>query len=139
MDALGIWRYGGRERFRTRTGEMTVSTRLPALGSICAMFALSVASAAPIPPHSVGASLYPPAGLDMTAIDISTRPGDDFFQYANGAWIARTTIPPDRPYMTEALAIRDRTEAQLRALMEDAAAKSGRAPASTEGKVGAFY
>ena len=38
---------------------------------------------------------YPPWGFDLTAIDQATKPGDDFFQHANGAYLARTTIPSD--------------------------------------------
>ena len=109
--------------------------RVPILYSL----ALSVASAAPLAPHRADTPLYPPSGLDMSAIDFSIRPGGDFFQYANGAWLARTIIPPDKPFMTEAQATRDRIEAQLRTLIEEAAMKSSHEPASTEGKVGAFY
>ena len=29
-------------------------------------------------------------------MDRSVRPGDDFFQFANGKWAAAATIPPDR-------------------------------------------
>jgi putative endopeptidase len=116
-----------------------MSAKVPALGPLCAALVLSTAAAAPLAPRAAGQPLYPPAGLDLTALDASTRPGEDFFQYANGAWIARTTIPADKPFMTEAQAIRDRTEAQLRTLIEDAAANAGHAPASLEGKVGAFY
>jgi putative endopeptidase len=83
--------------------------------------------------------LYPPAGLDMGATDPSTRPGDDFWQYANGAWLARTAIPADKPYVSEKEAMRDRTEAQLRALIETAAASAPHEPTTVEGKVGAFY
>src|SRR4051812_29026052 len=32
--------------------------------------------------------------LDPTNIDSSVKPGDDFFLYANGAWIKKTVIPP---------------------------------------------
>ena len=32
----------------------------------------------------------------MAGIDRAVRPGDDFFAYANGAWIKATAIPPDR-------------------------------------------
>ncbi|HTV52731.1 MAG TPA: hypothetical protein VME21_16190, partial [Steroidobacteraceae bacterium] len=35
-------------------------------------------------------------GLDLAAINPDVRPGDDFFQYANGRWLALTKIPPDR-------------------------------------------
>jgi putative endopeptidase len=33
--------------------------------------------------------------LDPKNIDPSVKPGDDFFNYANGAWIKRTEIPPE--------------------------------------------
>jgi predicted metalloendopeptidase len=33
--------------------------------------------------------------LDPKNIDPSVKPGDDFFEYANGAWIKRTEIPPE--------------------------------------------
>jgi putative endopeptidase len=116
-----------------------VSAKIAAFWSLCTMLTLSVAVSAPLPLHPVSPPLYPPAGLDMTAVDDSTRPGDDFFQYANGAWLARTEIPPDKPFMTEAQAVRDRTESQLRELIEQAAARSGHEPTSIEGKVGAFF
>ena len=35
-------------------------------------------------------------GLDVAGMDRNVRPGDDFFDYANGKWVAATTIPPDR-------------------------------------------
>src|SRR5881227_2575273 len=33
--------------------------------------------------------------LDPNNMDTSVKPGDDFFSYANGAWIKRTEIPPE--------------------------------------------
>src|SRR5881296_487258 len=33
--------------------------------------------------------------IDPKNIDTSVKPGDDFFRYANGAWIKRTEIPPE--------------------------------------------
>ena len=35
-------------------------------------------------------------GIAVANIDRSVKPGDDFYQYANGEWIKRTQIPPDR-------------------------------------------
>jgi putative endopeptidase len=75
----------------------------------------------------------------MSAMDSSINPGDDFFAHCNGAWIARATIPPDRPYMTESQLMRERTEGQLRAIIDEAAARAGHEPTSVDGKVGAFY
>src|SRR5881398_2222548 len=36
-----------------------------------------------------------PPPLDPKNMDTSVKPGDDFFKYANGAWIKRTEIPPE--------------------------------------------
>ena len=35
-------------------------------------------------------------GIAVGNMDPSVKPGDDFYEYANGAWIKRTEIPPDR-------------------------------------------
>ncbi len=34
-------------------------------------------------------------GLDLAAMDTSVRPGDSFFQYANGTWLKQAEIPAD--------------------------------------------
>ena len=35
-------------------------------------------------------------GIALDSIDRSVKPGDDFYRYANGEWLKRTEIPPDR-------------------------------------------
>ncbi len=35
-------------------------------------------------------------GINIANMDRSVKPGDNFFEYANGDWIKRTKIPPDR-------------------------------------------
>ncbi|HEX2817910.1 MAG TPA: M13-type metalloendopeptidase, partial [Phenylobacterium sp.] len=82
-------------------------------------------------------------GFDLTAMDAKTRPGDDFFRYANGAWFDRTAIPGDKPGISLRIYESDLAEARLRAIMEDSAAQipsgAGHEPKTVEGKVGAFY
>ena len=78
-------------------------------------------------------------GFDLTAMDKATKPGDDFFRYANGAWLDRTPIPPDKPGMSLRILESDLAEARLHAIMEDSAKAAGHEPATVEGKVGAFY
>lgn len=34
--------------------------------------------------------------VDVTEVDRGVSPGDDFFRYANGVWLARTEIPADQ-------------------------------------------
>jgi putative endopeptidase len=75
----------------------------------------------------------------MSAVDPSTRPGDDFFEYANGKYLSRTEIPADRPIASRRLDMTDRTDLKLRALLEEAANGVGEQPTDLKGKVGAFY
>ena len=35
-------------------------------------------------------------GIAVSNMDRSVKPGDDFYSYANGDWVKRTEIPPDR-------------------------------------------
>ncbi|HME40699.1 MAG TPA: M13 family metallopeptidase [Steroidobacteraceae bacterium] len=101
---------------------------LSAAAVLCLLAAVINADAAP---------QYSPWGLDLTAMDVKAKPGDDFDRYASGAWLARTEIPADKPRFTLRAMMDDTIEARLRELMETAAADSR--PASLESKVGAFY
>ena len=82
---------------------------------------------------------YAPSGFDLTAIDRSTKAGDDFFQYANGSYLARAVIPADRPTVSRRYEMTDRMEAQLHELFQDVARGVGVEPADNRGKAGAFY
>jgi len=48
------------------------------------------------PPPAAVATVAAPIGIDLTGIDKSVRPGDDFFAYANGNWLKTAEIPADR-------------------------------------------
>src|SRR2546427_573796 len=49
------------------------------------------------------------AASELTGIDRSVAPGDDFFAYANGAWIKSTDIPADRSSYGSAAALNELT------------------------------
>src|SRR5262252_8436725 len=78
-------------------------------------------------------------GFDSAGADPKTKPGDDFFRYANGAWIDKTEIPADKPGYSLRLAMTDLTEQRLHDMMDAAAAKAEHEPKTLDGKVGAFY
>lgn len=78
-------------------------------------------------------------GFDLAGMDTKTKPGDDFFRYANGTWIDNTQIPADKPAYSLRLAMTDLTEQRLRALLEAAGANPTDTPSSLEEKAGAFY
>src|SRR3954447_4805753 len=98
------------------------------------VLSLAVAFAEP-----AGKPQYGAWGFDTAGADLKTKPGDDFFRYANGAWLDRTAIPADKPGYSLRLAMTDLTEQRLHDLMEEAAKKAEPKPATIEGKVEAFY
>jgi putative endopeptidase len=77
-------------------------------------------------------------GFDGSGIDPAVRPGDDFFDYVNGAWLARTAIPADKSRFGMFDGLTDQTQEQVRAIVSEAAA-SGAAPATNAGKIGGLY
>ncbi len=68
----------------------------------------------------------------------SIRPGDDFYGYANGGWLARVAIPAGQlSYDTRAM-LMEKTSQRVRDLIQEAAA--GRSPkGSVAQKVGDYY
>ncbi|HEX4295534.1 MAG TPA: M13 family metallopeptidase [Rhizomicrobium sp.] len=77
-------------------------------------------------------------GIDLAGIDHSVAPGDDFYQYANGAWIKTAVIPPDRAVDGPGSVLIEKTRERVRDLIQDAA-KTKPAPGSDAQKVGDFY
>lgn len=47
-------------------------------------------------PSKVSQSIQKSIGIDVSAMDKSLKPGDDFYNYANGNWMKTTKIPADR-------------------------------------------
>jgi len=77
------------------------------------------------------------AGIDHNAIDISTAPGDDFWTYANGAWVKAHPIPADRSsYGVDAI-LKEETSKRIVDLIQ-AAAQNAK-PNSDAQKVGDYY
>ena len=72
-------------------------------------------------------------------MDTSVKPWDDFFQYANGGWLAHAAIPPAYRGAGVILEAQLRNQAILRAIAEKAAADPASDPGSPAGKIGAFY
>ena len=64
-------------------------------------------------------------GLDLQWVDERTRPQDDLFGHVNGRWLRTHEIPDDRSQDGAFRALRDRAEADVRAIVEEAAGESG--------------
>ncbi len=116
---------------------MTLKT-LPTPGAIVAAALCAIIGAATAAPPS-DAPAYPPFGLDLTARDASTRPGDDFYQFANGRYLARTPIPADQKVASRRSGMSNVIEERVHAILDDLAKDVALQPADLHGKVGAFY
>ena len=62
-------------------------------------------------------------GVDLSAMDKSVRPGDDFFKYVNGTWLKNTEIPADRTGTGSFLLLRIESEKRLKSIVAELAAK----------------
>src|ERR1700733_6184616 len=92
------------------------------------VFVLCLTGALAQPPN--GKPQYGAWGFDTEGADLKTKPGDDFFRYANGAWLDRVQIPADKPAYSLRLAMSDLTEQRLHDIMEEAAKKKETTPAT---------
>jgi predicted metalloendopeptidase len=97
---------------------------------------LALGSAAAPEPRAAAAAPSP-RGVDLSAMDRSVRPGDDFFAYANGSWLKKTEIPPDRAAYGVGAAMTELAAQRTAALIKEAAARQ--APAGSEARKIADY
>jgi putative endopeptidase len=78
-------------------------------------------------------------GVDLAGMDRSVTPGDDFFRYVNGTWADRTQIPADQTTYGVSALLRELSERQVRAIIEEWAAAGNLPAGSDEAKVAVLY
>jgi putative endopeptidase len=110
------------------------STKTPAAKSAAA--APTTATATNTQPEPVS---QPGVGLDVSTIDPSVSPCDNFFQYAAGSWLKRTPIPATESAWGSWNTLIDQNNAVLRGILDEAAANKTAAKGSNLQKVGDFY
>jgi predicted metalloendopeptidase len=98
--------------------------------------------AATIAAHFSAEALSPrtrhaPPGIDTAGMDRSVKPGDNFFAYANGAWLRRTDIPADRSTYSAGAMLDELTDRQVADLIRETA-RAG-APAGDSRRIGDYY
>ena len=77
-------------------------------------------------------------GISISNMDPAIEPGNDFYLYANGAWIARTRIPADRASVGVFTGLLDKSRRNVAAIVQQAARAN--APAgSNERKIADLY
>jgi putative endopeptidase len=78
-------------------------------------------------------------GFDLSNLDRTTSPCDDFFQFADGGWVKSHPIPAAYPTWGTFNKLRQDNETALRKILDEAAADKNAAPGSNWQKIGDFY
>jgi putative endopeptidase len=107
--------------------------------SAAALIVAAVYLPAPVAAHSQqmpAPKKFGSWGVDLSARDSSVKPGDSFFDHANGSWYKNAVIPTEYPLAGIALDTHLLTQAQLRSVVED----SARNPSTLSARqIGALY
>jgi len=98
---------------------------------VCASACIALASPA-------GKPTFGTWGVDLSGMDNSVKPGDDFFLYANGAWLARTEIPADRTSIGSFQNLQILSEKRMKELVEKGGG-GGPARLQIKGSAGLTY
>ena len=104
-----------------------------------ALIALCVAATACMKVADTSAPKTLEAGLDPAGFDRAVRPQDDLFRHVNGTWLAKTEIPGDKASYGAFDILFDKAQADLRAIVEEAAKSTSKTPGSEAQKIGDFY
>ncbi len=88
----------------------TPQPHLPQASPIASPEAIPVATPEATPEVSLG--------IQAADMDLATNPGDDFYQFANGGWLARTELPADVPAYGVFNEINDQVTVQIATVVD---------------------
>jgi putative endopeptidase len=97
------------------------------------LLTLTLTAAAQTPPSP--ASTH---GISLANMDTSVRPGDDFYLFANGGFVAHTRLPEDRASFGVFSMLSDRSFKQTASIIENAA-KASPAAGTNDRKIADLY
>lgn len=78
------------------------------------------------------------SGIDKVNMDLTAKPGTDFYQYATGGWTAAHPLTPEYSRYAQFDALAENNRKQLRELIEEMAAKQHK-QGTLEQKIGSLY
>ena len=140
--ALSAAAFTGAAANTHRIGDgLTLQTHDACLDDLCQVQTLLADAGAPADapaPASLNAPRYGAWGFDLSGMDRSVNPGDNFYDYANGGWDKTTEIPSDLVRFGNFDKLRILSEARTKTIIEDAMA--GKFPKDPDAvRVGTAY
>src|SRR5262245_44551562 len=78
-------------------------------------------------------------GFDVSNLDKSVSACTNFFEFANGGWVAKNAIPAAYPSWGRFIELADRNQDQLRQILEAASKNTNAKKGSNEQKIGDYY
>jgi len=118
---------------------MKLRRLIPAISLLAALSPFAHAADVPAASSTASAKRYGTWGVDLDAMDRSVKPGDDFFRFVNGKWVASAQIPADKTSIGSFAILRDLSELRVHQILERWAADKTLKPGSDEAKVAAIY
>ncbi|MBO1359339.1 M13 family metallopeptidase [Acetobacter sacchari] len=78
-------------------------------------------------------------GFDLAGRDTAVKPGDNFFEYANGTEVRAIVIPPDRTSFGPFDRLRELSRERVRTILTDLAKKPSADPKTSDEKLATYY
>jgi len=83
--------------------------------------------------------LFSQPAINPANMDLSVKPGEDFFLYANGTWMKNNPVPPDQTRYGAFDELRENNIIQVKSIAEECAADLNAPKGSNRQKIGDFY
>src|SRR5437773_12222625 len=110
---------------------MSAARSVVRLATLALLVLAATRGAAQAPAMPPATTLVPLRVVDPAWIDTTTSACVDFFQYANGAWLAHDTIPAAYASSGVRRDMADRNEVVVRSVLDDAVARRSSLPAAS--------
>ncbi len=108
-------------------------------GVVCASMVATPGLAAQTNATQAGKPELGQWGVDLSGMDKSVKPGNDFFDYVNGDWLKKTKIPADRSRIGSFTSLAILSETRIKTILKELEAKPYNSLTADEKKLRDLY